>query len=77
LEELRLTGSVITVREPQAGVRFTLRDGLRGSLDFFLGKSGMGSVRATAAEARAWTCYSDKLRDNMTTGFWVQIGCRL
>ena len=69
MKELRLNGSEITVREPRVGVRFALRDDLRGLLDFFLGKSGMGSVRATAAEARAWTCDSDKLGDNMTTGF--------
>jgi len=68
LEELKPTGSVITVREPRAGVCFTLRDNLRGSPDFFLGNSGMGSDRATAAAARAWSCDSDKLRDNMTAG---------
>jgi hypothetical protein len=60
LDELRPTGSVITVREPRAGVRFALRP------DFFLGSSGIGSDRATAAAARAWTCDSDKLRDNMS-----------
>ena len=49
---VRPTGSVITVREPRAGVRFALRDDLRGSPDFFLGNSGMGSDRATAAAAR-------------------------
>ena len=68
LEELRLTGSVITVSEPRTGVRFALRDDLRGSPDFFLSNRGMGSDRATAAAARAWTCDSDKLRDNMTAG---------
>src|SRR5216683_3645136 len=71
LEELRPTGSMITVREPRAGVRFPLRDDMRGSPDFFLGNSGMGSDRTTAAAARAWTCDSDKLRDNMTGGTLV------
>jgi len=28
----------------------------------------MGSDRATAAAVRAWTCDSDKLRDNITSG---------
>ncbi len=53
LEELRPPGSVITVREVRAGVGFALSDDLRGSPDFFLGKSSMGSVRATEAAARA------------------------
>ena len=35
---------------------------------FFLGNSGVVSGRATGAAARAWTCDSDKLRDNMTAG---------
>ena len=68
LLEFKLTGSVITVKEPRVGVRFTLSDDLRGSPDFFLGNSGIGSLRATAAAARAWTCDSDKLRVNMTAG---------
>lgn len=46
LEELKPTGSVITVREPRAGVRFTLSDDLRGSPDFFLGDSGEGVAAA-------------------------------
>jgi hypothetical protein len=35
---------------------------------FFLGNSGMGSDRATAAAAKAWTCGSDKLRDKIRRG---------
>jgi hypothetical protein len=66
LEGLRPTGSVI----PQAGVRFALLDDLRGSTDFFLGNSGMGSDRATAAAARAWTCDSDKLRNSVGACKW-------
>src|SRR6266853_93268 len=78
LEELKPTGSVITVREPRAGVCFALMDDLRGSPDFFLGNSGMGSDRATAAAARAWICDSDELRDNMTAGLCRgEMGCRL
>jgi hypothetical protein len=46
--------------------RFALSDDFRSSLDFFLGDSDMDFVRATAA--RVWTCDSEKLRDNMTTG---------
>jgi len=57
---------VITVKEPRVGVRFALSDDLRGSPDFFLGNSGVRSLRATAAAARSWTCDSDKLRDKMT-----------
>ena len=52
MEELRPTGSVITVRKPRAGVGFALSDDLRGEPDFFLGDSDMDFVRATAA-ARA------------------------
>ena len=66
LEELKPTGSVITVREPRAGVRFALRDDLRGSPDSFLGNSDMRSVSAIAAAARAWTCDSDKQYDSGT-----------
>ena len=55
----------MTVRDPRVGVRFALSDDLRGSPDFFLGNNSPGSLRATAA-ARAGTCDSDKLRDNMT-----------
>lgn len=36
-----MTGSVMTVRDPQEGVRFNLSDDLRGSPDFFLGNGGM------------------------------------
>lgn len=56
----------MTVKEPRVGARFALSDDLRGSPDFFLGNSDMGSLRATAAAARSWTCDSDKLRDKMT-----------
>ena len=64
LEELKPTGSVITVREPRVGVGFTLSDDLRGSPDFFLSNSGVD-----AEAARASTCDSDKLRDNTTAAF--------
>ena len=67
LEELRPTGSVITVRE-QGRCALRLEDDLRDSPDHFQGNSGMGSNRATTAAARAWTCDSDKLRDNITSG---------
>ena len=59
----------MTVKEPRAGVRFILSDDLRGSPDFFLGNSDVGSLRATAA-ARSWTWDSDRLRDNMTAAFF-------
>ena len=36
LDELRPTGSVITVKEPRGGVCFALIDGLRGSPDLFV-----------------------------------------
>jgi hypothetical protein len=60
LEELKPTGLVVTVREPQAGVHFALRDDLRGSPNLFQGNSDMGSDRATTVAARAWTCDSNK-----------------
>jgi hypothetical protein len=66
LEELKPTESVIIVREPRAGVRFALRDDLRGSPDFCLGNRGMGSHHAIAAAARGWTCDSDKQYDSRT-----------
>ena len=68
-DELKTTGSVITVNEPRAGVRFTLSDDLRGSPDFFLSKGGPGSLLAAAAAAREWTCDSDKFRDKGTLVF--------
>jgi hypothetical protein len=68
--ELKLTGSVMTVKEPRVGVRFAFSDDLRGSPDFFLGNGGACSLRATAAAARAWTCDSDKLRDKMTAALF-------
>jgi hypothetical protein len=55
LEELELTGSVMTDRETRECVRLTLSDDLRGAPDF---SRGNGCVHTAAGSAR--TCDSDE-----------------